>query len=209
VTVRPLRQISGEANFNEVFFDDVELTEEASVGPVDGGWGVAVTTLMFERMMVLESLDQFSFEPERLVEPILDHPALADTDFRRRLAGVAVEWIALRYTAYRALTALERGNIPGPEAGLGKIGLVEAGRTAVELLADVLGPDALDGEWGALAAEITSLRIAGGTDEILRNTIGERVLGLPPEPRVDKGKPFSELSRSTNGAPAAAEVTEA
>src|SRR3954451_5638294 len=194
VTVRPLRQISGEENFNEVFMDELRLEEDAAVGPVDGGWGVALTTLMFERMAILAALDQLAFDPARLVKPLLDRPELSDPRVRQRLAEVSVEWIALRYTAYRALTALERGQIPGPEAGLGKIGLVEAGRRACELLADVLGPDALDGEWGDLAAELQALRTAGGTDEILRNTIGERVLGLPPEPRFDKDRPFSEMS---------------
>src|SRR3954447_6762299 len=189
VTVRPLRQISGEENFNEVFMDELRLEEDAAVGPVDGGWGVALTTLMFERMAILAALDQLAFDPARLVKPLLNRPELSDARVRQRLAEVSVEWIALRYTAYRALTALERGQIPGPEAGLGKIGLVEAGRRACELLADVLGPEALEG--GDLAAELQSLRTAGGTDEILRNTIGERVLGLSAEPRFDKDRPFS------------------
>jgi alkylation response protein AidB-like acyl-CoA dehydrogenase len=158
-----------------------------------------MTTLMFERMAVLSALDQFSFEPVRLVRPMLGLPALEESGTRQRLASVAVEWIALRYTAYRALTALERGQIPGPEAGLGKIGLVQGGREACELLADVLGPDALEGEFGGLASELESLRTAGGTNEILLNTIGERVLGLPPEPRFDKDKPFSEMRAEKAG----------
>ncbi len=86
--------------------------------------------------------------------------------------------------------------MPGPESGLGKIGVVEAGRKAAALIAQTLGPDALAGEWGELAAEMPGMRSAGGTEEILRNTIGERVLGLPTEPRIDKDVPFSELARA-------------
>ncbi len=196
VTVRPLRQISGGSNFNEVFFDDVHLDEDATVGPVDGGWGVSMTTLMFERMMVLAALEELPVGAESFVAPLVDTPAIDDPHVRQRLAELAVERIALQYTAYRALTALSQGQIPGPEAGLGKIGVMEAGRKGCELVADVLGPDALEGEWGELAAEMPGMRSAGGTEEILRNTIGERVLGLPAEPRVDKNIPFSELTSS-------------
>jgi len=194
VTVRPLRLMSGSSPFNEVFFDDVALEAEATVGPVDGGWGVAMTTLMFERLMALSALEGMSPAPETLLAPIAHHPAVAGTDVRRRIAELTVERLGLRFAGYRALSAIQDGRIPGPESGLGKIGVIEAGRKAAELIAEVLGPDALEGEWGELAAEMPGMRSAGGTEEILRNTIGERVLGLPAEPRVDKTLPFSELS---------------
>ena len=102
---------------------------------------------------------------------------------------------AVRFTGYRALTALQRGQIPGPEAGLAKVTMVNAGIGAMDLAVDVLGPDALehDNPFGYLISFLPGLKSAGGTEQILRNTIGERVLGLPPEPRLDKGIPFSEL----------------
>jgi alkylation response protein AidB-like acyl-CoA dehydrogenase len=196
VTVRPLRLMSGSAPFNEIFFDDVELGPEAVIGPVDGGWGVSITTLMYERLMALSAFEQMAPSPEALLEPLLGSPALADGNVRRRIAELTVERLGLRYTAYRALSDLEGGRLPGPESGLGKIGVVEAGRKAAALIAETLGPDALEGEWGELAAEMPGMRSAGGTEEILRNTIGERVLGLPTEPRFDKDVPFSELARA-------------
>jgi alkylation response protein AidB-like acyl-CoA dehydrogenase len=90
---------------------------------------------------------------------------------------------------------LSRGQIPGPEAGLAKVTLVNAAIKAGDLIADLLGPEALaePGEWSYMISFLPGLKSAGGTEEILRNTIGERVLGLPPEPRLDKGIPFSEL----------------
>jgi alkylation response protein AidB-like acyl-CoA dehydrogenase len=203
VTVRPLRLIGGNAPFNEVFFDDVKLTEDALLGPVDGGWGVAMTTLMYERLMALSAFEQIAPPPEELLAPIADLPAVRDSAVRRRIAELTVDRLALRYAAYRALSAIQDGRIPGPESGLGKIGVMEAGRKAAALLAELLGPAALAGEVGELAAEMPGMRSAGGTEEILRNTIGERVLGLPPEPRVDKDRPFSELSRSNAKEPVA------
>jgi alkylation response protein AidB-like acyl-CoA dehydrogenase len=196
VTVRPLRLMSGSAPFNEVFFDDVALAPDAVVGPVDGGWGVSITTLMYERLMALSAFEHLSPAPEELIAPLLGSPALQDGFVRRRIAEATVDRLGLRYTAYRALSDLEGGRMPGPESGLGKIGVVEAGRKAAALIAEVLGPDALVGQWGELAAEMPGMRSAGGTEEILRNTIGERVLGLPSEPRVDKDVPFSELART-------------
>jgi alkylation response protein AidB-like acyl-CoA dehydrogenase len=195
VTVRPLRLMSGSAPFNEIFFDDVELEADAVLGPVDGGWTVSITTLMYERLMALAAFEQMAPPPEALLQPLLGSPALHDGRVRRLIAELTVDRLGLRYTAYRALSDLEDGRMPGPESGLGKIGVVEAGRKAAALVAEALGPDALEGEWGELAAEMPGMRSAGGTEEILRNTIGERVLGLPPEPRLDKGVPFSELSR--------------
>lgn len=194
VTVRPLRQTSGAAHFNEVFFDDVKLAEDALVGPVDGGWGVAMTTLMFERLAVLGAFEQFLTGPDQLIAPIAHHPAVdADGHVRQEIAQLACDVLAMRYSSYRTLTALQRGEIPSPAAGLGKISLIAAASRGAQLMTELLGPDALDGDWGALGAEMMGLRSGGGTDEILRNTIGERVLGLPPEPRVDKDVPFSEL----------------
>ena len=195
VTVRPLRLMSGSAPFNEIFFDDVELAPDSAVGPIGGGWGVSITTLMYERLMALAAFEYMAPPPEELIRPLLSTSALSNGHVRRRIAELTVDRLALRYTAYRALSDLEDGRMPGPESGLGKIGVIESGRKAAALIAEVLGPDALEGEWGELAAEMPGMRSAGGTEEILRNTIGERVLGLPPEPRVDKDVPFSELSR--------------
>lgn len=193
VIVKPLRLMSGSAPFNEIFFDDVELGADAAVGPVGGGWGVSITTLMYERLMALAAFEFMAPPPEELLRPLLSSPALSDGHVRRQIAELTVERLALRYTTYRALSDLEDGRMPGLEAGLGKIGVVESGRKAAALIAEALGPDALDGEWGELAAEMPGMRSAGGTEEILRNTIGERVLGLPTEPRVDKDVAFSEL----------------
>ncbi len=196
VTIRPLRQISGEPEFNEVFMDDVHLDADATVGPVNGGWGTALTTLMFERLTIGGGGEGFGYRADRFARAIADAPdAASDPEVRRRLGELSVETLAVRYTGYRVLTAVQRGGIPGPEAGLGKVTLVNAAIAAGDLIADVYGPEALiDGsEWAYLISFLPGLKSAGGTEEILRNTIGERVLGLPPEPRLDKGIPFSEL----------------
>jgi alkylation response protein AidB-like acyl-CoA dehydrogenase len=195
VTVRGLRQISGEAEFNEVFFDDVTLGEDAVVGGVGNGWGTALTVLMFERLTIGFGSESFG-SPARLAETVAgDSVARTDPDVRERLGHVITELLAVRFNGYRALTILSRGQIPGPEAGLAKVTMVNAAIAATELGADVVGPDALgeDGEWSYLISFLPGLKSAGGTEAILRNTIGERVLGLPPEPRLDKGIPFSEL----------------
>jgi alkylation response protein AidB-like acyl-CoA dehydrogenase len=195
VTIRGLRQISGEAEFNEVFFDDVTLAEDAVVGGVGNGWGTALTVLMYERLTIGFGSEGFG-SPTRLAETVAgDAVARADTEVRQRLGHVLTELLAVRFNGYRALTALARGQIPGPEAGLAKVTLVNAAIAASDLGADVVGPDSLDpqSEWSYLISFLPGLKSAGGTEQILRNTIGERVLGLPPEPRLDKGVPFSEL----------------
>jgi alkylation response protein AidB-like acyl-CoA dehydrogenase len=195
VTVRGLRQITGEAEFNEVFFDDVELAPDSTVGPVDGGWRTALTTLMFERLSIGGGSEGMGYRADRFAEQIVgDEAAARDPDVRQRLGRVATDLIALRFSGYRYLTALQRGQVPGPEAALSKVTMVRAGIEACELAADVLGPEALaDPNLAYLISFLPGLKSAGGTEEILRNTVGERVLGLPPEPRLDKGIPFSEL----------------
>jgi alkylation response protein AidB-like acyl-CoA dehydrogenase len=195
VTVRGLRQISGEAEFNEVFFDDLRLEPDAVVGGVGNGWGTALTVLMYERLTIGFGSEGFG-SPTRLAETLAADPgARADADARRRLGEVITELLAVRFNGYRALTALSRGQIPGPEAGLAKVTMVNAAIAATDLGADVVGPEALapDSDWSYLISFLPGLKSAGGTESILRNTIGERVLGLPPEPRLDKGIPFSEL----------------
>jgi alkylation response protein AidB-like acyl-CoA dehydrogenase len=197
VTVRPLRQISGDAHFNEVFFDDVRLDEDATVGAVDGGWGVALTTLMFERVTIGLGGEGFGWRADRFAKALVeDGAAAADPEVRHRFGELAAEFLALRFTGYRMLSTLQRGGIPGAEGGLAKVTTIKAAIEAGELLADTLGPEALreDGDgWGKLISDLPGLKSAGGTEEILRNMVGERVLGLPPEPRLDKGIPFSEL----------------
>ncbi len=195
VTVRGLRQISGEAEFNEVFFDDVTLDEDAVVGGVGNGWGTALTVLMFERVTIGFGSENFG-SPTRLAATVAgDDAARHDSEVRQRLGGIIRELLAVRFNGYRALTMLQRGQIPGPEAGLAKVTMVNAAISATDLGADVVGPEALDpgSDWSYLISFLPGLKSAGGTEQILRNTIGERVLGLPPEPRLDKGIPFSEL----------------
>jgi alkylation response protein AidB-like acyl-CoA dehydrogenase len=195
VTIRPLRQISGEAHFNEVFFDDVALDAGSEVGPVNGGWGVGMTTLMFERVAIGLGGEGFGWRADRFAEALLaDEPATRDPEVRHRYGEIATDFLALRFTGYRMLTTLQRGGIPGPEGALAKVTTIKAAIAAGELLVDVLGPDGLsDAKWGELVSDLPGLKSAGGTEEILRNMVGERVLGLPPEPRLDKGIPFSEL----------------
>jgi alkylation response protein AidB-like acyl-CoA dehydrogenase len=195
VTVRGLRQISGEAEFNEVFFDDVKIAEDAVVGGVGNGWGTALTVLMFERLTIGFGSENYGSSARLTTTVAEDSAARRDSDVRQRLGVIVSELLAVRFNGYRALTMLQRGQIPGPEAGLAKVTLVNAGIAATDLGADIVGPDALepDSEWSYLISFLPGLKSAGGTEQILRNTIGERVLGLPPEPRLDKGVPFSEL----------------
>jgi len=195
VIVRPLRQISGEAHFNEVFFDEVPLGPGAEVGPVDGGWGVGMTTLMFERVTIGLGGEGFGWRADRFAHALLDDEACTrDGETRLRFGEIATEFLALRFTGYRMLTSLQRGQVPGAEGALAKVTTIRAAIAAGDLICDVLGPDGLsDDHWGELVSDLPGLKSAGGTEEILRNMVGERVLGLPPEPRLDKGIPFSEL----------------
>jgi alkylation response protein AidB-like acyl-CoA dehydrogenase len=196
VTVRGLRQISGEAEFNEVFLDDVRIPAENVVGGVDNGWGTALTVLMFERLTIGLGSEGFGYNAARFAAALADDPVAAkDKAVRKALGEIGTDLLALRFASYRTLSALSQGQIPGPESGLAKVTTVNAAIAAGDLIADVLGPDGLDddGEWAYMISFLPGLKSAGGTEEILRNTIGERVLGLPPEPRLDKGIPFSEL----------------
>ena len=184
VTVRPLRQIGGEAEFNEVFLDGVRLDPGSTVGAPGEGWAVALTMLGFERLTVGSGLHAARLE--RLVAAVAAGEASrTDPLVRSRLGRIATELLALRHFNLRLLTEVAGGGVPGPEAGLAKITTVLASFAAAQLAVDVGGPQALlDAEWGHQVSALPGLRSAGGTEEILRNVIGERVLGLPPEPRI-------------------------
>jgi len=196
ITVRGLRQISGEAEFNEVFFDDVVIDADSVVGGEENGWGVGLTTLMFERLAIGLGSSSFGYRGTRFAEAIAaDTTAANDPEVRHNFGELAAELEAIRWTGYRSISALQDGQIPGPEFGLAKVTTVNCAVRAGDLIADIVGPEALDedSEWAYMISFLPGLKSAGGTEEILRNTIGERVLGLPPEPRLDKGIPFSEL----------------
>ena len=206
ITVRGLRQISGEAEFNEVFFDDVVIDADSVVGGEENGWGVGLTTLMFERLAIGLGSSSFGYRATRFAEAIVADPvAASDHEVRHNFGELASELEAIRWTGYRSISALRDGQIPGPEFGLAKVTTVNCAVRAGDLIADIIGPEALDeeSEWAYMISFLPGLKSAGGTEEILRNTIGERVLGLPPEPRLDKGIPFSELrAKEKEGAPA-------
>jgi alkylation response protein AidB-like acyl-CoA dehydrogenase len=197
VTVRGLRQISGEAEFNEVFLDEVAVGgDEMVVGGEGGGWGAALTVLMYERMMIGLGTEGFGYSPERFAGAVAASPRMdRESGLRTRLADVVVELLAVRFRGLESLSQLADGRVPGPEFGLAKITTVNAVIAAGDLIADVNGPDALvePGEWAYLISFLPGLKSAGGAEPILRNTVGERVMGLPPEPRLDKKITFDEL----------------
>ena len=195
VTVRGLRQISGEAEFNEVFFDDLVLEADAVVGGVGNGWGTALTVLMFERLTIGSGAERYGSSQALLKAIRNDEHARRDSSVRHQFGEVLTDILSVRFNGYRNLSKLSKGQIPGPEAGLAKVTLVNAGIKAADLGIDILGPDELAAETDLsyITSFMPGLKSAGGTEQILKNTIGERVLGLPPEPRLDKGIPFSEL----------------
>jgi alkylation response protein AidB-like acyl-CoA dehydrogenase len=203
VTVRPLRQMSGHADFNEVFFDDVVIPDSERLGPVDGGWTVALTTLMSERLSIGGAGTDVGAGIDSVLEHVRKHIGALSEDrqalVRQEFGRQYVASMAIRYTGYRQLSALSQGRMPGPEASAGKLAGTEAARAVADLCVRLLGGDAvyasdLDGSrtWPDLQATLPGLAIAGGTDQILRNILGERVLGLPAEPRADKGITFNQ-----------------
>ncbi|MGY1830215.1 acyl-CoA dehydrogenase family protein [Geodermatophilus sp. SYSU D01180] len=206
VTVRPLRQMSGGADFNEVFFDDVRIPDAERLGEPGEGWRVALTTLMNERVAIGGAGSDIGPAPESLAAHARDRlPALdpARQALARQAVGKAlVASLAARYTGYRRFTTLSQGGVPGPEASAGKLGGTAAARLVADAGVRLLGDDAVygatadgDDTWQRAQAYVPGIAIAGGTDQVLRNILGERVLGLPPEPRTDKTAPFSGGAR--------------
>lgn len=210
ITIRPIRQAGGESEFNEVFFENVFVPDSQLVGKLGGGWKVTLTGLMAERLAIGGVMPA---ELWRTTAGLLaDHefegkPALQDGRMRERWADLYLKEQALWLLQCRALTALSKGRQPGPEMSGAKnvaaAALQSFSYFAIDLLGErgVLAASELAdcglGERFAMVERLwfgaAGMRIAGGTDEVVLNSIGERVLGLAPEPRTDKDVPFSEL----------------
>jgi len=193
VTVRPLRQITGGASFNEVFFDEVRISDEFRLGDVDDGWRIALTTLLNERASIGaggEASARLEFmQPERLIALLRQLGLDDDPVIRDQFAKIYIAQQVTRWNGHRAMETIVATGIPGPELSAAKLARTNWMRMVGEFVTDVLGPRlaADTGEWGTFAwtrflLGAPGLRIAGGTDEIQKKIIGEQVLGLPKEP---------------------------
>jgi len=206
VEVRPIRQISGESDFNEVFLNDVRIGDGYRVGAPGTGWAVAMTTLGLERGAAGTDLE---FVDSRLLVEIAKRtrigatPAIEDGRVRESLAQCWLNNFGARLIAYRGQTALTRGAVPGAEQAVLKPIIANQGQRSAYLAMDMMGIEGvldrstLGHEWQDIERGWywgAAYRIAGGTDEILRNIISERVLGLPADIRVDKDIPFNAAS---------------
>jgi len=216
VEVRPIRMISGESEFNEVFFTDAKAPKENVIGEVNGGWAVAMTLLGYERGEAAAVLPiRFRTELDRLVELARDYAKTDDPAIRQRLAWCYSKVEIMRYLGMRALTAFLKGGHPGPEASISKVFWSEYHHKSTELAMDIMGMHALiptgrppasafqtddpgapndSASWVGTFLNARAGTIYAGTSQIQKNIIGEMVLGLPKEPRADGGT-WSESSK--------------
>lgn len=202
IEVRPIKQISGGSHFNEVYFNNVRVADAQRLGEVGAGWKVSITTLMNERLAVGQSPGPDAQDILRLARTLTidGRPALEDSAVRQQLADWFVQAEGLKYTRFRTMTALSRGQMPGPEASITKIVSATKLQQIASFGIDLLGMSGavtdpalapLQAWFQQALLYAPGMRIAGGTDEILRNIIAERVLGLPGDVRVDKDRPFN------------------
>jgi alkylation response protein AidB-like acyl-CoA dehydrogenase len=206
VEIRPLRQMTGGASFNEVFFTEVRVPDDHRLGDVNNGWNVALTTLMNERAAIGAGGAGGGGAGllTRAVEMTKAFGLNGDPIVRQRLAALIVKSRVNQYTNQRAMDKIRAGQTPGPELSIAKLTGTQLSMALAEYVSGVLGPKLIadTGEWGTYAwsqfvVGNPGMRIAGGSDEVMRNIVGERVLGLPKEPGVDTTSPFRELKVGT------------
>ena len=201
VTIKPIKQMNGGSGFNEVFFDDVRVPADHVLGGVHEGWTVAITTLMNERVAIGSG---GGGGPRGTVQDLIDLARSRglnhDPLVRQRLAGLYSKSRIANFAGMRTLTAAAQGKVPGPEGSIGKLFGGQMMTELGELAIDLVGASAIaraDGDyrWHQPLLGAPAAHIAGGSDEVMKNIIGERVLGLPGEPRVDKGVPWRDVLR--------------
>lgn len=205
VDVRPIRKLSGHPEFNEVFFNGVRVPDAQRFGPVGGGFAVALDTLMIERYAVTDDacwgapLARFITHAKQQLRN--GRPAIEDALVRAEIADIYAEERGLAAIHARALAAISEGSEPGPEGSIRKLLSANKRQRLAVLALDLSGPSGVLGNPSAFASEdflmswldAPSFRVAGGTDEMLRNTIAERILGLPQDHRPDKNVPFDQI----------------
>jgi alkylation response protein AidB-like acyl-CoA dehydrogenase len=185
VEVRPLTTITGEKEFNEIFFTDARVPVSSTLGPVNEGWRVAITTLAYERGTVAKLHLGTRAKIQRLIDDARHtsigggRTAVDDPVLRERLARVYLEGELLKLISERALSAELHGRSMGPEGSIAKLLWSETEQHITEVAADVLGPDALQGSWARDRVYSRALTIAGGTTQVNKNIVAQRILGLP------------------------------
>ena len=205
VEIRPLRQMTGGASFNEVFFNEVRVPDWYRLGDVNAGWGVALTTLMNERAAIGAGGGGGEVSMMTRITAMVRHYGLeSDPLVREMLANLYINYRVANFNNKRAMDKMKAGQTPGPEMSISKMALVNNQKLLNDFLSHVLGAklQADTGEWGTYAWHqlilgAPGMRIAGGSDEVMRNIVGERVLGLPKDSGIDSTSAFRDLKVGT------------
>ena len=206
VEIRPIHQIDGGQHFNEIFLTDVRIPADWLLGELNNGWNQATAMLMYERVAIGTGSTSGVTHPnaDRLIEEAKKTGAIADPNVRQHLMRMYSEETAKSLVSMRTRAELKAGRAPGPGGSLGKLHGAVIARMMRSILGEVFGTHLVAHEkgdrvenWSRSLLTSFSANIAGGTDEIQKNIIGDRVLGLPREPMVDKDVPFRELKVGT------------